>query len=74
MGRRLRVTRTRAPTPTLPRSAEVTDEVRLTKVHAVADCGAVVHKDAVENQLNGGIFQAASWTLKEAVRWVWTGS
>jgi nicotinate dehydrogenase subunit B len=52
----------------------VTDEVRLTKVHAVADCGAVVHKDAVENQLNGGIFQAASWTLKEAVRWVWTGS
>ena len=50
-------------------AVEVTDEVRLTKVHAVADCGAVVHKDAVENQLEGGIFQAASWTLKEAVRW-----
>jgi nicotinate dehydrogenase subunit B len=48
---------------------EVTDKVRLTKVHAIADCGAVVYKDAVENQLEGGIFQAASWTLKESVRW-----
>jgi nicotinate dehydrogenase subunit B len=50
-------------------AVEVTDKVRLIKVHAVADCGAVVYKDAVISQLEGGIFQAASWTLKESVRW-----
>lgn len=37
--------------------------------HAViaADAGQVVDPDGLENQLEGGLIQAASWTLKEAV-------
>lgn len=42
--------------------------VRLISVHTAVDCGAVVHRDGVVNQIEGGVFQAASWTLKEQVR------
>jgi len=48
---------------------EVTDVVRVVSVHAAVDCGTVVHRDGLLNQIEGGIVQAASWTLKEQVRW-----
>jgi CO/xanthine dehydrogenase Mo-binding subunit len=48
---------------------ELTDVVRLLTVHAAVDCGAVIHRDGVRNQIEGGVVQAASWTLKERVRW-----
>jgi CO/xanthine dehydrogenase Mo-binding subunit len=48
---------------------ELTDVVRLLSVHAAVDCGAVIHRDGVRNQIEGGVVQAASWTLKERIRW-----
>lgn len=48
---------------------DLTDGLRLTHVHAAVDCGRVVNRDGLINQIEGGIVQAASWTLKEAVRW-----
>jgi nicotinate dehydrogenase subunit B len=33
------------------------------------DAGEVVNPDGLINQMEGGILQAASWTLKEAVHW-----
>jgi nicotinate dehydrogenase subunit B len=37
--------------------------------HAVvaADAGQIINPDGLSNQLEGGVIQAASWTLKEAV-------
>jgi CO/xanthine dehydrogenase Mo-binding subunit len=43
--------------------------VRLDHVVIVADAGLVVDPDGLVNQLEGGFIQAASWTLKEEVRW-----
>jgi nicotinate dehydrogenase subunit B len=48
---------------------DVTDKVRVEKVYAAVDCGRAVYPDGVVNQIEGGIVQAASWTLKEAVNW-----
>lgn len=48
---------------------EVSDVVRVVSVHAAVDCGSVVHRDGLVNQIEGGIVQAISWTLKEQVRW-----
>jgi nicotinate dehydrogenase subunit B len=50
-------------------SVEITDRVRLLAVHAAADAGLVIHRDGLMNQVEGGIVQAASWTLKEAAGW-----
>ncbi len=50
-------------------SVEVTDRVRLVSISAAVDAGLVVHRDGLLNQIEGGIVQAASWTLKEAVSW-----
>ncbi|MGE0624034.1 MAG: molybdopterin cofactor-binding domain-containing protein [Pseudomonadales bacterium] len=49
----------------------VTDDARvhLDDVLITADAGLVIDPDGVANQLEGGFIQAASWTLKEAVRW-----
>jgi CO/xanthine dehydrogenase Mo-binding subunit len=33
-----------------------------------ADAGQVVNPDGLKNQLEGGVVQAASWAMKEAVR------
>jgi CO/xanthine dehydrogenase Mo-binding subunit len=41
----------------------------LVKVHAAVDAGEVVHRDGLINQIEGGVIQAASWTLKEAATW-----
>jgi nicotinate dehydrogenase subunit B len=47
---------------------DVGDEVRLTRAWAAVDAGLVINPDGAANQIEGGIIQAASWTLKEAVR------
>jgi CO/xanthine dehydrogenase Mo-binding subunit len=50
-------------------SVEITDQVRLLSMHAAVDSGLVIHRDGLLNQIEGGIVQAASWTLKEAAGW-----
>ncbi len=45
----------------------VDDEVRLEKIWCAVDCGLAISPDGVRNQVEGGIIQAASWTLKEQV-------
>lgn len=46
----------------------VEHEVRVTRIVTAIDCGRIVNPDGVINQAEGGIVQAASWTLKEQVR------
>ena len=41
--------------------------VRVTRAVAAVDAGQIVNPDGVVNQIEGGIIQAASWTLKEEV-------
>ena len=48
---------------------EVMHKVRVQKVWACVDAGLVVHKDGLINQIEGGIIQSLSWTLKENVQW-----
>jgi nicotinate dehydrogenase subunit B len=48
---------------------EVTEQVRLVRMSAAIDAGQVIHRDGLINQIEGGIIQAASWTLKEACGW-----
>ena len=48
---------------------EVGDRIRVRNVFAAVDCGLVVNPDGMRNQIEGGIIQAISWTLKEAVTW-----
>jgi CO/xanthine dehydrogenase Mo-binding subunit len=40
----------------------------VTRVVAAVDAGLIVNPDGVINQIEGGVIQSASWTLKEAVR------
>jgi nicotinate dehydrogenase subunit B len=47
---------------------EVEEEVRLHHVWCALDAGLVINPDGAINQIEGGIVQAASWTLKEQVR------
>jgi nicotinate dehydrogenase subunit B len=47
---------------------EVDQEVRVIKAYAAVDAGLVINPDGVINQIEGGIIQAVSWTLKEQVR------
>jgi len=42
-------------------------DVRVTRAWAAVDAGMAVNPDGVINQAEGGIVQAASWTLKEQV-------
>ena len=39
--------------------------LRVTHVHCATDCGLAVDPDGVINQIEGGVVQALSWTLKE---------
>src|SRR5579862_52810 len=48
---------------------EVREKIVLKKMYAAVDAGQVVNPDGLVNQVEGGIVQAASWTLKEALRW-----
>lgn len=41
--------------------------VRVTRVVAAVDAGLIINPDGVINQIEGGIIQSTSWTLKEQV-------
>ena len=43
-------------------------KIRLKHAVAVCDAGLVINPDGVRAQIEGGIIQSASWTLKEQVR------
>jgi nicotinate dehydrogenase subunit B len=45
-----------------------TGQIVLERVVIAADAGQVVNPDGLKNQLEGGVVQAASWAMKEAVR------
>ena len=45
-----------------------TGQIDLERVAIAADAGQVVNPDGLKNQLEGGVVQAASWAMKEAVR------
>jgi len=47
---------------------EVEESVRLLHAWCAADAGLLINPTAVQNQLEGGIIQSASWVLKEQVR------
>jgi CO/xanthine dehydrogenase Mo-binding subunit len=47
---------------------EVEEKVRLERVWCAVDGGLIVNPDGATNQIEGGIIQAASWTLKEEAR------
>ncbi len=47
---------------------EAVAEVRLRRLTLAVEVGRVVQPDGVRNQVEGGAVQAASWTLKERVR------
>jgi CO/xanthine dehydrogenase Mo-binding subunit len=42
-------------------------EIQVLKAHAAADAGLTVNPDGFANQIEGGIIQASSWTLREAI-------
>jgi len=45
-----------------------TKAIRLIRATAVCDAGLVVNPDGLKAQIEGGIVQSSSWTLKEQVR------
>ncbi|MER7423953.1 molybdopterin cofactor-binding domain-containing protein [Nonomuraea rubra] len=47
---------------------EAEQDVRVRRLTIAVDVGQVVNPDGVRNQIEGGATQAASWTLKERVR------
>jgi CO/xanthine dehydrogenase Mo-binding subunit len=46
---------------------KTTGDIKLEKAVSVTDAGQVINPDGLKNQIEGGIIQAASWTLKEQV-------
>ncbi len=46
---------------------DVSEAVRVSRVVAAVDAGLVINPDGVINQIEGGIVQSISWTLKEQV-------
>lgn len=48
---------------------EVTERIILDHIWVVVDAGEIIHPDGLINQIEGGVLQAASWTLKEALHW-----
>jgi CO/xanthine dehydrogenase Mo-binding subunit len=52
---------------------KLAEKVRLLRAVAAVDAGLVVNPDGLRNQIEGGIVQAASWTLKEQVCWTQDG-
>ncbi|MYZ49258.1 molybdopterin cofactor-binding domain-containing protein, partial [Propylenella binzhouense] len=47
---------------------QVDDQVSFRRAFAAVDAGLLVNPDGAANQIEGGIVQAASWALKEQVR------
>jgi CO/xanthine dehydrogenase Mo-binding subunit len=52
---------------------EADETIRLVRMWCAADAGLVINPDGAINQLEGGMIQAASWVLKEQVRFESTG-
>ena len=48
---------------------EAGEILRVKRVVAAVDAGQVVNPESLTNQIEGGIVQAISWTLKEQVLW-----
>ncbi len=48
---------------------EMEREIAVRRAWAAIDAGLVINPDGLANQTEGGIIQAASWALKEAVRY-----
>ncbi|RZL88139.1 MAG: xanthine dehydrogenase family protein molybdopterin-binding subunit, partial [Variovorax sp.] len=48
---------------------DVEEKVRVAKVWIAVDAGAAVNPDGLVNQIEGGMLQSLSWTLKESVTW-----
>jgi len=46
---------------------QMSEEVRVTRLWAAVDVGQAINPDGVINQIEGGIIQTVSWTLKERV-------
>jgi CO/xanthine dehydrogenase Mo-binding subunit len=44
------------------------EDIRVRRLVVAVDVGEAINPDGVTNQIEGGAIQAASWTLKEAVR------
>jgi len=42
--------------------------IKLRQAHAICDAGLVINPDGVKAQIEGGIIQSSSWTLKEQIR------
>jgi nicotinate dehydrogenase subunit B len=53
----------------LVRADRAAGTLAVRKLWAVVDAGEVINPDGVRNQIEGGLIQAASWTLREAVRY-----
>jgi CO/xanthine dehydrogenase Mo-binding subunit len=47
---------------------DVGETIKVVRAVAAVDCGRTINPDGVANQVEGGVVQAASWTLKEQVR------
>ncbi|MBT6274048.1 MAG: xanthine dehydrogenase family protein molybdopterin-binding subunit [Chromatiales bacterium] len=43
------------------------EDIHVTHAWAATDAGEIVNPDGLHNQVEGGIIQATSWTLKEAI-------
>ena len=52
---------------------EIGDDIRVSKVWCAVDAGLLVNPDGASNQIEGGIIQSISWTLKEQVGFDHTG-
>ena len=48
---------------------DVAEGISLDRIWVAVDAGEVINPDGVINQIEGGVLQAASWTLKESVTW-----
>lgn len=44
-----------------------TGAVRVPQVYVAADAGQIINPDGLANQMEGGVIQSTSWTLKESV-------
>jgi CO/xanthine dehydrogenase Mo-binding subunit len=42
--------------------------IAVPRIYAAADAGQIINPDGLENQIEGGIVQSMSWTLKEEVK------
>ena len=58
----------RAAYVALVAEVEIDESVRVTRVWGAVDAGLVINPSGAANQVEGGIIQATSWTLKEQVR------